>query len=224
MNTNAFSDSAVIRAAWQRVKDRLGFLVILGIILGVFFIAVSALLAWIGSESEVGYVIANIVYWVVASLIGIGMLKIVLDIADGKDGDLADLVKHWNVLLKYIGATILYTLVVYAGMFLLIFPGVIWSLKFFFTPWLVIDKGMGPINAMKASSRMTMGMKWDLLGFIAVGYTVLFIGVLCLGIGVILTGPLFAIATAMVYRHMEKGVDLKEFMPDAAPAVKAPAA
>ncbi len=221
MESRAFSDGAILRAAWQRTKDRLGFFIILGIILAVFFIAFSFLIGWIASESDIGGVVANIVYWVISSLIGVGLIKIVLDVADGKDGALVDLVTHWNVLLKYIGVTIVYAVVVYVGLFLLIFPGVIWSLKFFFAPWLVVDKGMGPIAAMKASSRMTMGMKWDLLGFLAVGYTAFFIGFLCLGIGMIVTGPLFAIASAMVYRHMAKGINVSDLMgskPAPAPA------
>lgn len=214
MDSRAFSDGAILKAAWQRTKDRLGFFIILGIILAIFFIAASFLIAWISSESEAGGWIATIVYWIISSIIGIGLIKIVLDVADGNNGALVDLVTHWNLLLKYIAVTIVYGVVVWVGLILLIFPGIIWSLKFLFAPWLVVDKGMGPLEAMKASSRMTMGMKWDLFGFLAAGYVVFAIGVVCLGVGVFVTGPLFAIASAMVYRHMAKGMSA----PSAAPA------
>ena len=218
MESRAFSDSAILRAAWQRTKDRLGFLIIVGIILAIFFGLSSVLIAYISTETAVGGIIAQVIYYILSAVVSIGITKIVLDIADGKEGALIDLITHWNVLLKYIGVTIVYAVVVYVGFFLLLFPGVIWMLKFFFAPWLVIDKGMGPIKAMKASSRMTMGMKWDLIGFIAVGYAVLLLGLLALGIGLIVAIPLFTIATAMVYRHMLKGIDMTDLMPGSTPA------
>jgi uncharacterized membrane protein len=222
MDSQAFSDGAILHAAWQRTKDRLGFFVILGIVIALFFVVSTVLIAFIASESTWGGVVAQIVYYVLSLLVGIGLIKITLDVSDGKEGALVDLVSHAGLLLKYIGATIAYAFVVYVGLFLFVIPGVIWTLKFFFTPWFVVDKGMGPISAMKASSRITAGKKWDLLGFLAAGYTVLFLGALVLGIGLIVTGPCFAIATAMVYRHLSKGVDVSDLMGSKAPAAVAP--
>lgn len=206
MSAQPFSDGALLKAAWQRVKDRLGFVIILGIVLAIYFIAGSAIVSWIGSESDWGFMVAQLVFIVLSMVISIGMMRIFLDLADGKDGSLVDLVKHWNLLLKYIAVSIVYAVVTYVGFFLLIFPGIIWGLKFYFAPWLVVDRGMGPIEAMKASSQMTMGMKWDLLGFYAVVAVVTLIGLACLGVGLIVTMPLSTIATAMLYRHLSKGM------------------
>jgi len=205
MNVQPFSDGAILKAAWQRVKDRLGFIIILGIVLAVYFIAGSSITGWIASESDWGFIVAELIYIILSMVIGIGMIRIYLDLADGKDGSLVDLVKHWNLLLKYIGVSIVYGIVVLVGYLLLVFPGVIWGLKFHFAPWLVIDKGMGPIEAMKVSSQMTMGMKWDLLGFHVVVSVVMAIGFVLLGVGMIVTMPLGMIATAMLYRHLSQG-------------------
>jgi len=212
MSAQPFSDGALLKAAWQRVKDRLGFIIILGIVLAIYFIAGSSIVSWIASESDWGFIVAELIYIILSMVISIGMVRIFLDLADGKDGSLVDLVKHWNLLLKYIAVNIVYAVVTYVGLFLLIFPGIIWGLKFYFAPWLVVDKGMGPIEAMKASSQMTMGMKWDLLGFYAVVTVAMLIGMAALGVGLIVTMPLGMIATAMLYRHLSKG------MASAAPA------
>ena len=49
-------------------------------------------------------------------------------------------------------------------MILLIVPGVIFALMFMFATMIVIDRGLGPIESMKESRRITTGYKWKLLG------------------------------------------------------------
>ena len=56
-------------------------------------------------------------------------------------------------------------LIVLAGFILLIIPGIIWSIKYQYMIYLVIDKNMGIRESMKLSAAMTDGVKWDLLAF-----------------------------------------------------------
>ena len=44
-------------------------------------------------------------------------------------------------------------------------PGIIFALMFMFSTFIVIDRELGPIEAMKESHRITHGHKWKLLGF-----------------------------------------------------------
>jgi uncharacterized membrane protein len=48
---------------------------------------------------------------------------------------------------------------------LLIVPGIIFGLMFMFSTFLVIDRELGPIEALKESNHITHGHKWRLLGF-----------------------------------------------------------
>ena len=87
-------------------------------------------------------------------------------------------------------------------MILLIFPAFIWGIKFCLYPYFIVEKGMGPIEALQASSRATMGAKWDLLGFWSVIGVINVLGFFCLLIGLFATVPTTMVAMALVYRKL----------------------
>ncbi len=51
------------------------------------------------------------------------------------------------------------------GLMLLIVPGIYLGLKYQFYGYAIADKGIGPIDALKESDRMTEGAKQNLLIF-----------------------------------------------------------
>ena len=97
---------------------------------------------------------------------------------------------------------ILYLLIVAGGFLLLIFPGIIWSIKFSYCYYFVIDKGLGPVEALRASSRTTMGVKWHLFGFGILCGMINALGFLCLIVGAFATFPTVMVASALVYRQL----------------------
>ena len=202
MNTNTFSDGEAIRFGWEKMKEHLGFFIIMFLVMIGVAIAPAILAIFIPEDYWYLSILLWVAYFALATIIGIGFIQIILDVTDGKKPMLSTLFTKWSVFFKYIGVTIVYGIVVYVGFFLLIFPGVIWMLKFWFAPLLVVDKGMGPIEAMKKSAEMTQGLKWDLLGFYCVTSVVNVIGMLCLYVGLIFTTPTTLIAMTKVYREI----------------------
>jgi len=91
---------------------------------------------------------------------------------------------------------------VLGGTILLIVPGVIWAVKFQFFSYFIIDKGLGPIEALKKSSAITKGVKWNLLGFDLLIGGIALLGVLALLIGLLAAIPTAMIAMAFVYRKL----------------------
>jgi uncharacterized membrane protein len=61
---------------------------------------------------------------------------------------------------------------------------------------------MGAINALKGSSALTRGVKWDLGVFASVLLLVNFIGIVCFGVGLIITIPITMLASVFVYRKL----------------------
>ena len=61
---------------------------------------------------------------------------------------------------------------------------------------------MGPIEALKASSRATMGSKWDLFLFGLLLGLMNFAGVLLFLVGLFVTIPISMVACAYVYRRL----------------------
>ena len=95
----------------------------------------------------------------------------------------------WNPqpFLYFLGASILLAIVTSVGLFLLIVPGLIAATGFFFCSWLVIDRGLTPINSLTESWRITKGNKWQVFLLLLV-----IVLISCAGLLVLL--PLWMIA------------------------------
>ncbi|OGH14583.1 MAG: hypothetical protein A3H50_01505 [Candidatus Levybacteria bacterium RIFCSPLOWO2_02_FULL_37_10] len=147
-------------------------------------------------------IIVTIALSLVGTILQMGLIKISLNFLDNKKSQHIDLFTTHRPVFKFLTASILYGLIVFAGFILLVIPGIIWAIKFQFYSYLIVDKEMGPIEALKKSSQITKGVKLDLLvfSFLLTGINIL--GVLAFGIGLILTIPTTIIATAFVYRKL----------------------
>lgn len=162
--------------------------------------------------------------WVINIILAIGLIKIALSFCNEQKPRIGALFDAWGCFWRYVAAGILYGLIIMAGFILLIIPGIIWSVKFGLCFYFIIDKGLGPIEALKASSRTTMGVKWDLFGFGIVCGLINLLGVLCLLVGVFATYPIVLVASALVYRQLlAQTAELAEFgiaAPIAAPNIE----
>jgi hypothetical protein len=144
----------------------------------------------------------SILGWIINIILGIGIIKIALSFCDEYRPKIGLLFNAWDCFWRYLGAGILYVLIVLGGFILLIFPGIIWSIKFGLCFYFVVDEGLGPIEALKASSRTTMGVKWHLFGFSMLCGLLFFLGFLCLLVGVFAVYPMILVANALVYRQL----------------------
>lgn len=88
------------------------------------------------------------------------------------------------------------------GFVLLIVPGVVVALTFMFTTFIVIDRALGPIEAMKESRRITHGHKWTLLGFSLMLVLINLLGILALVVGLLVTIPVSSLALVYAYRQL----------------------
>jgi uncharacterized membrane protein len=100
--------------------------------------------------------------------------------------------QYWNVFL----ANLLVTIIVGVGFILLIVPGIYLSCKLAFVSYLVVDKKMQVTDALKASWNMTNGHGWKvfLIGLLAI--PIFIAGIICLGVGVIISMMWFSMAMA----------------------------
>lgn len=145
-----------------------------------------------------------ILSWALSLIMSIGMIKITLALIDGGKPTWNDLFIHSRYLLRYLGASILYSLMVTAGLILLIIPGIYWALKYQFAVYLIVDKDMGIFAAFKRSGELTTGIKWPLLGYGLLQLVINWIGALLLGVGLLVTVPVTMLAYAKIYRELEK--------------------
>ncbi len=205
MDPRNFSKSEAIKFGWETTKKNLGFFIPLVLVVAAVQIIFSFLSGQLNpnDDTNIGMII-SLASWAVTSLLAIGQLKIVLKFVDGQKASLPELFSYYKYLLNYIVGSLVFGLIVAVGIVLLVIPGIILSIKLGFYSYYIVDKGMGPFEALKASWGVTKGISWNLfllgllLGLINVA------GVLLLVIGLLVTIPTTALAHAYVYRKVSR--------------------
>jgi len=202
MRPQKFSKSEAIRFGWTTTKNNLGFFIALLIVVGLFYFVSDLIIELIKDEAPILSSIMSIVLWVLDIVIQMGLIRISLRFCDNEKGEFADLFSCFPLFFKYLFGSILYGLIVVGGMILLIIPGIIWGIKFQFFSCFIVDKGVGPIEALKRSSAITKGAKWDLFLFNLLLGLINLLGAICLLIGLFVTIPATMVAWAFVYRKL----------------------
>ena len=84
---------------------------------------------------------------------------------------------YWNAVL----ANVVVGIIVVFGLIMLIFPGIIFGVRLAFVSYLVIDRKMETMEAMKTSWEMTRGHGWHIfwMGLLAIPVGIL--GLLLIG-------------------------------------------
>ena len=102
---------------------------------------------------------------------------------------------YWNVVL----ANLLVYIIVSVGFVLLIVPGIIFACKLAFVHYLVVDRKMEVIAAVKESWRLTNGHAWQvfLIGLLAIPTSIA--GLLCFGVGIFIAMMWVSLAFASLY-------------------------
>ena len=104
---------------------------------------------------------------------------------------------------KYVGGKLAVAVVVIIGLILLIVPGIIALVALLFTPYLIVDRKLWPIEAMKESARITKGHRWQIFGLVLVLFGLNILGALALVIGLLVTVPISMLAIVHAYRFLE---------------------
>jgi uncharacterized membrane protein len=209
MTTKYFNFSDVLGFGWRTMKVNFALFLGVGIVwLGLSYIpTIIDVIArrLFGPEAAywVIHIFTTIFGWIISILLGIGMIKIALGFCDERKPAFSTLFDvSWNCFWRYLGAAILYGLIMLGGFILFIVPGVIWSVKYSLCFYFIVDKGFGPVEAIKASGRTTMGVKWELFGFGILCGLINLLGLLCLFVGIFATYPTTLVANALVYRQL----------------------
>lgn len=110
-------------------------------------------------------------------------------------------------IISFFIARVLFYLIIMAGLFLLIFPALMWGMQFLLHPYFIIDKKRGPLEALKESKNAVYGHKWRLFAFTILAFLFNLAGLLCFGVGVFITLPITWIGFAKIYVILAKTYD-----------------
>jgi uncharacterized membrane protein len=215
MATDRFSIDEAIRFGWNTMKANFGFFFGITIIIlaGQFFDFLVRDPFHIINKTDMAFLFNPLYYlyiFVILPAIHIGLIKISLKFCDNEKGKFSDFFSALHLFFKYLAGTILYGLICLGGTILLIVPGIIWAIKFQYYCYFIVDKGLGPIKALEASSELTEGIKWDLFLFGLLLFCIDLLGFLCLVVGLFATIPTTKIAYASVYRKLESQLQIDQ--------------
>jgi len=183
-----------IEFGWNSVKQHAGFFI------GVFllFFALSFMMYGAGALGT------RIVLGLLVSGMSLGYRKLAIDMVDGKPPEFKELFSCFSLLLKYLLAAILYSIIVAAGLVFFVIPGIIWAVQFGFYSFVIVKERSWPWSALKKSSALTSGVRGKLIIFAFALLGINLLGVVALGIGIIITIPLSVIAAAHVFNQLEE--------------------
>jgi uncharacterized membrane protein len=200
------STKSAVGFGWETFKKRPWFFVGSNLVIALAYLAAGGISSGINS-AVTGAVdqptpVGSVVNLLLTTLISMGATAFYLKAHDDPDAVSLSSLWHPQPFWKYLGASILLALVVAVGFLLLVVPGIIFTLMFMFTTFIVIDRELGPIEALKESRRITHGYKWQLLGFSLALVLVNLLGILALVIGLLVSIPVSSLAFAHAYRTL----------------------
>ena len=199
---NTFKTGDMVRFGWETFKKRAWFFI------GVAFLVaiMSGVAAGIGSsfgDQGVAQGIGSFINFVLGTFISMGVAAFYLKAHDSVDTVTSGSLWHPQPFWNFLAAKLLTGAVVILGLILLIVPGIVFALMFIFAPYIVIDKGLGPIEAMRESKRITSGNKWNLLGLLVAIVLLNILGALALIVGLLVSIPVTTLALVHAYRMLE---------------------
>lgn len=224
MKNSKLTISNVLSNSWQLTFNN--YLVIIssfGIIfaISIFFNIVQNIISNLqqGNNSvivAIVLVLATIVSFVlnqgIQTLIAIGFTRVQLNIVDHKPANLAMLFHPEGVFWRYLGGTILFSLIIIGGLILFIVPGIIWGLKYQFALPLIVDKKLTVRDALQTSGKITKGHKGWIFGLMILLGLINIAGILALGFGLLVTIPLTNIAFIWAYRVLSQNSQNKKLV------------
>lgn len=113
---------------------------------------------------------------------------------------------YWNVVI----ANVVVGIIVGLGIVMLIVPGIIFACRLAFVPYLVVDREMDVMDALRVSWDMTRGYGWQIFFMGLLAIPVVLLGLICLFVGVFVSVMWISVAFAAMYH----AVEMKDGIPD----------
>lgn len=150
----------------------------------------------------IGYGVFFALYFTGMSLFQMALIRVGLFATKGQPMDTSDLF-GMSTIGPYIVMSILVGLATGIGYMLCFIPGIIVAFLCYFSGFFLLDKGLSPVDAIKASINMVKDNIGSVILFILAAFVANAIGAALCGIGLVVSVPVVSIAGAYVYRQLQ---------------------
>lgn len=187
-----------INSSWKTLKKNpkniIGFFLLIGII-SILNIAIS---------SKLGSILSNIESWVFGALVQVAIITFTVGAFRKRKITVSSRLKDYKLVLKLIVGNLLSAIVIFLGFLALIIPGIVFAVRLQFVSFLIVEKQMGPIEAIRGSWKLTKNTFYTLLGFGIVSMLLNVFGFFLLIVGLLVTVPLTSLAQVYIYLKLSE--------------------
>ena len=200
MSQVIFSISNIIEFSWNKFKEQPGL-----------WVLVTILSLLIGSFSDYGLAVdtenlqstfnpLGFLAGIVSLYISASLTLMAIKFVKGDAISFNDLLAiNFHQFIHYVFVTVISTIVMIIGFFFFILPGFYIMARLIFAQYLVLDKKLPFLEAMRASWDTTNGNVLSIISFLFAMFFVVILGFLSLLIGLLVAVPVSTLATAKLY-------------------------
>lgn len=143
----------------------------------------------------------GVVFFVFAQVIGAGLIREALGVTEGRAFTTAGVFKFENI-----GNVVVTSLLVGAGTLvgyvLCVIPGIAFAFLSMYSLFFVVDKKLGPVDAIKASIELVRNNLGPALIWYLVAIVIVFVGELLCFVGLLAAIPVALVGTAYTYKKL----------------------
>lgn len=184
---HSFSIKRAFSLGWNKFMERPWFLV--GLVLAIM------VLTFLTVSQSTAYTALSLILYA-------GYLAVLLKHFDGQPIRFDDLFTLDNRWISFAFLSIIKGILIIIGLVLLVAPGIYLALRWVFAEYLVIEKGMGPVEALRRSGELTKGNIWRLLGFFLVAILLLALGLIAFVVGFFVAAVVISLSLIAIYREL----------------------
>lgn len=203
-----FDIGATLSEAWQKTAGvKLTFflaaLVYMGVTLGASFLLGLVFGVTGGdSQSSVSAIVQQVILTALTLPLGMGLFMLGLKRSVDQSLAVPELFNYYGKTVQLVLTMILMYIMLIIGFLLLILPGIYLAIAYYFALPLVVEKNLGPWQALETSRKAITKRWFGMFGFVLLLTLIIIISAIPLGIGLIWTLPLALISMGILYRNM----------------------
>jgi hypothetical protein len=160
--------------------------------------------------------IGVLVGWVLQAFFQAGFTRMYLTAARGGTPELGQVFSGGPRFFAMLGGMMLHLLIMVIGFAFFVVPGVILLLGLGLYPYFIVDRNMGPVEALKASWATTTGQKGSLFVLLLYGIGVGLLGFLACCVGIMPAIAVVSVAHAIVFTRLTGTIGQPPVAPPAA--------
>ncbi|NIB41660.1 hypothetical protein HBA55_18795 [Pseudomaricurvus alkylphenolicus] len=198
---------SVLSEAWNNTKGAKTTILVAGIIMIVVTMVVSGVCQFVAGMMSSGAeaalfpaILSQVVITLLTTPLTAGMLIIGIRRASNASIRSSSVFDYFGMILPLFICMILVYVMLMIGFLLLIIPGIYLSVAYMFAIPLVVEKNLGPWEAMEASRKAVTKNWFTVFGIVFVTWLAVVISMIPLLIGLIWTLPWALIAFGTTYR------------------------